>query len=488
MRRISFLFGSIFYCILMFAGSSYGDQENYPEMMFILDGSGSMWGKAGGEVKITAARKVMQKIIPSLPQEIKIGLTSYGHNRKGDCKDIEVLLQPGSTNRKELLEKVASIQPKGKTPIADSLQIVTNLLKGKEVETTIVLVSDGEETCHADPCGAVQTMKASGIKFILHVVAFDVNQEQKAQLSCLAEEGGGKYYTAADAGSLLAAFEEVQENVEKKVEQAKTATKKATTGLGKLKITIPGQGLVSINGLKLKRVKDNKILKTIKDPQASSIHPLLSGEYELVGAFANSNYKPDSEVSFGTWKVTGGETTEIELGILSFNIADSLLKIPVGAVILTNDENPSFKLVTSYNDNPYYLFKPKPLPPGTYDVSVNYKQTYLYKTAETPVRLVENISIKGGRESTVTLDSGLRLVKPEAGGVDGFELVSQEKSWGSMKIMKASNGDYPLWKTYAVPPGTYGLNLIMEGMDEPLPLTDELVISPGELMEFTTGL
>jgi hypothetical protein len=40
--------------------------EKIPQVMFILDGSGSMWGDAGGQRKIEAAREVMSKVIPSL--------------------------------------------------------------------------------------------------------------------------------------------------------------------------------------------------------------------------------------------------------------------------------------------------------------------------------------------------------------------------------------------------------------------------------------
>ena len=96
------------------------------------------------------------------------------------------------------------------------------------------MISDGEETCNDDPCGAVQQMRDSGIKFILHVVGFGVNDLQQQELSCLAEAGGGTYYPAEDAAALLNSFEQVQESIEQQVEQAKTTTKKAATGLGKL--------------------------------------------------------------------------------------------------------------------------------------------------------------------------------------------------------------------------------------------------------------
>ena len=70
--------------------------------------------------------------------------------------------------------------------MAASVRMVAEELKSKENETTIVLVSDGIETCDDDPCGVIKALKESGIKFILHVVGFDVDEKGKEQLNCMA--------------------------------------------------------------------------------------------------------------------------------------------------------------------------------------------------------------------------------------------------------------------------------------------------------------
>lgn len=104
-----------------------------------------MWGAAGNETKIEAAKAVMAEVVPSLEADVKVGLIAYGHRRKGDCSDIEVLVPPGSNDRDALLERVQAIQPKGKTPLSDAVATAVGRLKTKEAETTIVLVSDGIE-------------------------------------------------------------------------------------------------------------------------------------------------------------------------------------------------------------------------------------------------------------------------------------------------------------------------------------------------------
>lgn len=124
------------------------------KILFILDGSGSMRAKMGNKDKMAVAKEVMTKLIKELPDNLQVGLEVYGHRRKDDCNDIEVL---------------------------------------SEEETTIVLISDGQETCEADPCAALKALKDQDIKVKVHVVGFGVTREEQAQLSCIAEAGEGKY-------------------------------------------------------------------------------------------------------------------------------------------------------------------------------------------------------------------------------------------------------------------------------------------------------
>jgi len=227
--------------VCLFALPVPAGADNYPEVMIILDGSGSMWAQLDGKTRIETAKQVLREIVPSLPAEVRVGLTAYGHREKGRCDDIEVLMPAGGTDRDLLLEKVMAISPKGKTPIADSVSMVVNDLRQKENETSIILVSDGLETCHSDPCALVRELKETGIKFILHVVGFAVTDVEDDQLSCLADAGGGVYYTAGNASELLAAFHSMQQELIQKVEYEKAATtqKKSRSGLGKLRVFYP---------------------------------------------------------------------------------------------------------------------------------------------------------------------------------------------------------------------------------------------------------
>ncbi|OPX41023.1 MAG: hypothetical protein B1H13_04335 [Desulfobacteraceae bacterium 4484_190.3] len=151
-------------------------------LIFILDASGSMWGQVEGKAKIAIAKEVLTDLI----------------------------------------------RPKGKTPISRSVRLTADRIKGQENQTTIILVSDGKETCDPDPCRLVKKLKATGIKFVMHVIGFDVTQEERVQLECMANAGGGQYFTAGNAGEFLNAAREV--------------VKKSTLPFGILKVRVKKNG------------------------------------------------------------------------------------------------------------------------------------------------------------------------------------------------------------------------------------------------------
>ncbi|MCF8103557.1 MAG: VWA domain-containing protein [Desulfarculaceae bacterium] len=452
-------------------------QPAYPEVVFILDASGSMWGKAGGQTKIEAAKEVMAKAVPALPAEVRLGLVAYGHRKKGDCADVEVLVAPGSGDRAGLLKKVAALSPKGKTPIADSIKQTAELLKSKENETTIVLVSDGIETCEADPCGVVKALKQSGIKFVLQVVGFDVDAGGKAQLECLASAGGGKYFSAGDAAGLMAALEAVKKEVTVKVEAAKTVKTKAKSRLGKLKITVPAEAVKSLAGLKIIRVKDNKLLKNTKS--VAGEHPLLAGKYQVVLAFANPNYRKPDDAVVGVYEVKGGEVTEVALGAVAINIAKELTKAVSGVSLVDQKTGKPFVTHDSKNNN-YYLFKTRPVPPGDWTLK------FQYSNSPAPTVVAKGLKVAAGQTAPATLDSGVALKK--APGVTGWNLNPAGQDKPLLQVRRRWDNDFPLWKAFAVPPGSYDLYILQKGMTEPLPVGEGLQIKAGKTVLFDAGL
>lgn len=170
-------------------------------LLFILDSSGSMRGKLEGKTKMETAKAALSKLVGDLPQDTKVGLMAYGHrydrNDPNSCTDIELLTPVGASGRDEVVSWIERVNPKGKTPISGSLGQSPAAFAGlEESNNNIVLISDGIETCGGDPCAAADELAKSNINVRVHVVGFDISEQDRAQLECIATLGKGKYFSA----------------------------------------------------------------------------------------------------------------------------------------------------------------------------------------------------------------------------------------------------------------------------------------------------
>lgn len=181
-------------------------------MVLVLDASGSMWGQIEGKSKIAIAKEVMAELVDAIPANFYTGLTVYGHRRKGDCKDIEMLIPVSPHNVSSMKAKINAISPKGKTPLSESVRQAALALRHAEERATVILVSDGLETCNVDPCQLADELAMTGVDFTIHVVGFGITKQEQAQLKCLADKTGGLFLAADNAAALRdALFKTVEE-------------------------------------------------------------------------------------------------------------------------------------------------------------------------------------------------------------------------------------------------------------------------------------
>lgn len=176
--------------------------------MLILDGSGSMWGRIDGTPKVEIARDAVGAMLEDWPEDREIGLMAYGHRREGDCGDIEVLHAPAPLDKSSMRETMAAISPRGKTPIGAAVRQASSSLAGVDAPASVVVVTDGLETCGADLCALGEELAQRGTPLTAHVIGFDI-AESTGQLACLAEATGGQYLSAANADSLTGALQKV---------------------------------------------------------------------------------------------------------------------------------------------------------------------------------------------------------------------------------------------------------------------------------------
>lgn len=176
------------------------------QSILVLDGSGSMWGQIDGRAKLEIAREALAKVVGEMPSDTAMGLMAYGHREKGSCEDIELIVPPAPGTGAAIVDAANSLKFLGKTPLSEAVRRAAEALKYTEEKATVILITDGIETCNADPCALGTELEASGVDFTAHVVGFGLTKEEGAQVACLAENTGGNYIEAKDAGSLQEAL------------------------------------------------------------------------------------------------------------------------------------------------------------------------------------------------------------------------------------------------------------------------------------------
>ncbi|WP_246817284.1 VWA domain-containing protein [Corynebacterium sp. HMSC072D12] len=178
--------------------------------MVVFDSSGSMiTNDAGGQTRIDAAKEAARTFITEAGDDAPLGLVTYGGNtgeapedEAAGCQDITVVTPPEAGNSEKMIAHMDGLQPRGFTPIGESLRKAAAELP-KEGQRSIILVSDGVATCTPPPvCDVAKELKEQGIDLVINTVGFNVEPEAQQELQCIADATGGTYADASDADSL----------------------------------------------------------------------------------------------------------------------------------------------------------------------------------------------------------------------------------------------------------------------------------------------
>ncbi|RUU78092.1 VWA domain-containing protein [Mesorhizobium sp. M7A.F.Ca.MR.362.00.0.0] len=192
--------------ILLLSMTTFGFAAN--KVIVILDASGSMWAQIDGKPKLEIARESLRTVLQSVPTDDDIGFMAYGHREKGSCDDIQLIVPPQAGSGSAISAAADSLKFLGKTPLTAAVKQAAEALKYTEDKATVVLITDGLETCGGDPCALGKELEASGVDFTADVVGFGLTADEGRQIACLADNTGGKYIQASDEKALQEALAE----------------------------------------------------------------------------------------------------------------------------------------------------------------------------------------------------------------------------------------------------------------------------------------
>ncbi len=454
---------SVFLVVLSMPGRSHALSQGQDNLVCILDASGSMWGKVGGRAKIEIAKETLNALIESLPDSMAVGLVAYGHRSKGDCNDVEVLVPLGAVDKKLLVGKIGKLSPKGKTPLTESVRRTAESLRTVEGKTTILLVSDGKETCDGDPCALVRELKASGVDFVLDVIGFDVTEEEREQLECMAEAGGGTYYNVSNADQFQKAIDDT--------------AKERELAAGKLQLRTTRNGKeIRAHVAVLDPETGEKITHAWTYLELGFTRLLKPGNYILEVTDDKAANKPSQRIDV---TIEGGKTLEQTVDFSSgvVNLATVLNGKPFEAFIKVFPTGGEKTILNTFSDNKQHVAK-LVLPPGKYTVRVKSS-----KTKDNAEKVIENLEVVAGKEDSLT-------VAFESGTLDVRAMLEGKEAKAQVKVLGQEKGNL-LWfekcasgkaASFPLSPGKYAL--LVNALDtkqrmEPVKVP-EVVVKAGE--------
>jgi Ca-activated chloride channel family protein len=176
----------------------------------IVDASKSMWGQIDGRSKMDIAKTTLDEVSYWLPDDLDLALRTYGSttaSEQKNCADSTLLVPFGESNREYVRQAIAGLRPTGQTPIAYALQQAARDFDAMKTDRTLVLVSDGIESCGGDPVQAAYELRQQGI--VVHLIGFGLGtgaDQDAASLQAIANASGGRFVTASNAEELKAAL------------------------------------------------------------------------------------------------------------------------------------------------------------------------------------------------------------------------------------------------------------------------------------------
>lgn len=169
-------------------------ERKQPRILILLDESSSMLDKwEGNTPRFKAAGKIILTLMDSIYRvndKVEFGLRVFGHqspSQDHNCFDTRREVMFSGNNYTQMQLRLADIKPLGVTPIAYSLKEAAenDLLNDDQYAYSIILITDGGESCGGDICDVVKTLLNKKIYFKPYIVSLVDYAPLQSEYACL---------------------------------------------------------------------------------------------------------------------------------------------------------------------------------------------------------------------------------------------------------------------------------------------------------------
>ena len=143
--------------------------------------------------RMVTAQQATINVLQRLPSDVSTGLVVVDA-----CPNSRNLGQYAPSQRGQMINQLRGLAPRQGTPLADGILEAGGLVDGVNKESTILLVSDGGESCGGDPCMVARNLARQKPHLKINVV--DIGGTGAA--NCVAEATGGRVYPVSSIAEL----------------------------------------------------------------------------------------------------------------------------------------------------------------------------------------------------------------------------------------------------------------------------------------------
>lgn len=193
-------------------GSAEYGLDAPPNVLILLDRSGSMDEELDGSTKWEIARTAITDSIGGWGSSIRFGLGLFSNCAVGECAPGTIVVPCGDDTVDDIISLLATAERCSTTPIASSLEALVGepLLADRDRRNAILLVTDGMDSCDGDPSGPAGELASQDPPVPTFVVGFGGGVDP-GELTEVAQAGGTDagdpaYYQADGAGDLTTAL------------------------------------------------------------------------------------------------------------------------------------------------------------------------------------------------------------------------------------------------------------------------------------------
>lgn len=182
---------------------SSGDGDR--PLVLVIDVSGSMSGE-----RIQEAQRTLTEVVVNQPPGAAMGVWTYPGTSSMSCDPggFQIPVQT-FTATGEVLDVIDRLTTGGNTPTGEALQAVADRLRSDGMTgATILLVTDGEPNCNADPCAVAQNLLSQGLDLTVHTVGYGISGTALQQLGCISAATGGTTIDVSDPTALADVVQE----------------------------------------------------------------------------------------------------------------------------------------------------------------------------------------------------------------------------------------------------------------------------------------